>query len=119
MADISPPPALSVASSEQTRTIVIIVYGLYLGMLLCFGLSGIIGVILAYVKRDDARGTVWESHFENAIQLFWIGLGLGVLGVVTSLLVIGIFILFAAYIYVAYRTIKGLVAAIDSKPCVR
>jgi len=100
---------------DDTRTLVIVVYGLYLAALLCVGLPGIAGVVLAYVKRDDAPGTIWHSHFENAIQTFWIWLGLSVIGLLTVWLVIGIFILIGAYIYFAYRTIKGLIRAIDSQ----
>jgi uncharacterized membrane protein len=119
MSDVSPPPAAPVAPiatpMDDTRTLVIIVYGLYLAALLCVGLSGIAGVILAYVKRDEARGTIWHSHFENAIQAFWIWLGLTVIGLLTVWLVIGFFIIIGAYIYFAYRTIKGLVRAVDSQ----
>ena len=105
----------TVASGGDTRTLVIIVYGLYLAALLCFGLSGIAGVILAYIKRDDAKGTIWESHFENAIHAFWIWFGLSVLGILTIWFIIGFLILLLAYVYFAYRTIKGLVQAIESK----
>jgi uncharacterized membrane protein len=120
MSDISPQPVVpsAVPSSEDTRTLAIIVYGLYLASLLCVGLSGIAGVILAYIKRDEVKGTIWESHFENAIQAFWVWFGLSVLGFLTVWLVIGFFILIAAYVYFAYRTIKGLVRAVDSKPYV-
>lgn len=117
MSDVSPPPAAPVAAApiDDTRTLVIVVYGLYLAALLCVGLSGIAGVILAYVKRDDTRGTIWHSHFENAIQTFWAWFGLSVIGVLTLWLFIGFFILIGAYIYFAYRTIKGLVRAVDSQ----
>lgn len=120
MTDTSPQPSAPVAvpSSEDTRMLAIIVYGLYLASLLCVGLSGIAGVILAYIKRDETKGTIWESHFENAIQAFWVWFGLSILGILTVWLVVGIFILIAAYIYFAYRTIKGLVRAIDSQPYV-
>jgi len=120
MTDVSPQPVVPSAApaSEDTRTLAIIVYGLYLASLFCIGLSGIAGVILAYVKRDDVRGTIWESHFENAIQAFWIWFGLTVLGFLTVWLLIGFVIMGVAYIYFAYRTIKGLVRAVDSQPYV-
>ena len=107
---------LAVPSSADARTFVIIVYGLYMGALLCAGLSGIAGLVLAYIKRDDVRGTVWESHFDNAIHAFWVWLALSVVGLLTVWLVIGFFVLIAAYVYFAYRTIKGLVRAVDSRP---
>jgi uncharacterized membrane protein len=111
------PPAVSTTPTNvDTRTLVLITYGLYLGALFCGGVSGLAGVILAYIKRDEARGTIWESHFENAIQAFWIWLGLFVLGIATSWFFIGFFIMGGAFIYFLYRTIKGLIHAIDSKP---
>lgn len=117
MSDVSPPPAAPITATpiDDTRTFVIIVYGLYLAALLCVGLSGIVGVGLAYVKRDETRGTIWHSHLENAIRIFWVWFGLSVIGVLTVWLVIGLFILIGAYIYFAYHTIKGLVRAVDSQ----
>jgi len=103
---------------DASRSLAIIVYGLYLAAALTCGAAGIAGVIVAYIKRDSVRGTPWESHFENAIQAFWVWFGLSVLGFLTVWLVIGFFILIAAYVYFAYRTIKGLVRAVDSKPYV-
>ena len=38
------------------------------------GWPSIIGVILNYVKRSDARGTWLESHFRWQIRTFWFGL---------------------------------------------
>jgi uncharacterized membrane protein len=125
----TPPPPVSAvaapATESEARTLVIIVYGLYLGGFFCGGITGIVGVVLAYIKRGEARGTICESHFENAIRTFWILLGMFVLGA-TSWLVIsffmtgGAFVYFlvigAGYIYFLYRTIKGLLRAIDSKP---
>lgn len=57
--------------SDQ-RLVASLVYGLYLFGLVTHGLSLIIGVIIAYVKRGDARGTVFESHYSNAITVFWV-----------------------------------------------
>ncbi|MEJ0028127.1 MAG: hypothetical protein WDN01_19035 [Rhizomicrobium sp.] len=120
MTDAAPQPAMPAVSSPSTdtRTLAIIVYGLYIGAVVTCGIAGLVGVILAYVKRDESRGTIWESHFENAIQAFWIWLVLFVVGVATAWLVIGIFVIGAAFLYFLYRTIKGLVAAIESRPYV-
>jgi uncharacterized membrane protein len=116
MADISPQPQMPVAAAQDTRTLVIIVYGLYLGALFCGGLSGIAGVILAYIKRDETRGTIWESHFENAIHAFWIWFGLFVVGLLTMFFIVGFLVIAAAFIYFIYRTVKGLILAVDSNP---
>ena len=116
MSDAVPSP--SAPASTDTRTLAIIVYGLYLGALFTGGVAGLAGVILAYIKRDESRGTIWESHFNNAIQAFWIWLILFVIGVATAWLVIGIFVIGGAFIYFLYRTIKGLLAAVESRPYV-
>ncbi|MEI9990855.1 MAG: hypothetical protein WDM86_12520 [Rhizomicrobium sp.] len=120
MSDAAPQPAVPAAAppSTDTRTLAIIVYGLYIGAVVTGGLAGLVGVILAYIKRDESRGTIWESHFNNAIQAFWIWLIMFVVGVATAWIVVGIFVIGAAFIYFLYRTIKGLVAAIESRPYV-
>jgi len=116
MTDITPQP--SAPPSADTRTLAIIVYGLYIGAVVTGGLAGLVGVILAYIKRDEAKGTVWESHFDNAIQAFWIWLVMFIIGVATTWLLIGFVVIGVAFVYFLYRTIKGLVAAIDSRPYV-
>ncbi len=118
MTDTAPPTTAPAVPATDTRTLAIIVYGLYLGAVFTCGAAGIAGVILAYVKRDEARGTVWESHFQNAIQAFWIWAGLMVLGVATFWFLIGFIVMGAAFVYFLYRTVKGLIAAIESRPYV-
>jgi uncharacterized membrane protein len=106
-------------SSSDTRTLAIIIYGLYLAAVFSAGLAGVAGVVLAYVKRDDARGTIWESHFENQITAFWVWIMLFVLGCATFwILGLGFLLMGFAFIYFLYRTIKGLIRAIDSQPYV-
>lgn len=120
MSDISPQPAAPFVqpSSTDTRTLAIIVYGLYLGAVLCVGLSGLAGVVLAYIKRDESAGTIWHSHFENAIHAFWVWFGLVVIGALTLWFLVGFIFIAAGFIYFIYRTIKGLILAIDAKPYV-
>ena len=104
-------------ASSDTRTLAIIIYGLYLAAVISAGLAGVVGVIIAYVKRDEARGTIWESHFENQITAFWAWLILFVAGWATVwLLGLGILVIGVAFVYFLYRTIKGLIRAIDSQP---
>ena len=105
-------------AQTDLRTLAIIVYGLYLGAVLTCGLAGLIGVVLAYIKRDEAAGTPWASHFENAIQAFWIWLALMVVGGLTVWLLIGFVVIAAGFVYFLYRTIKGLLAALESRPYV-
>jgi uncharacterized membrane protein len=88
------------------------------------GLIGIVGLILAYVKRGDAAGTWLQSHYRWLIRTFWFSLLWGFIGglvlVTLGLVLIGIPIAFciwvAATIWVMYRLIRGYVLFKDSKP---
>jgi uncharacterized membrane protein len=88
------------------------------------GLVGIAGLIVAYVKRDDARGTWIESHLTWLIRTFWFSFLWGVIGALV-LLVLGIILIgipialliwAAASIWVIYRVIRGYLLFKESKP---
>jgi len=103
------------AREDSNRTLAIIVYALYLGALIN-GLTAIVGVIVAYAKRDDARGTVYESHFANAIEMFWVSLVLCLAGIATVWFGVGVLIFIGTFVWFVYRSVKGLLRAIDGRP---
>ena len=74
-AGATPPlPHDEAADASSLRTIVMLCYVLFL--IACVnGITAIIGVIIAYVKRRDAAGTIWQSHFNNLILVFWVTVG--------------------------------------------
>src|SRR5215467_6018954 len=113
---MSPGPAPAGVAHSDARILAIIVYGLYLVGWPCLHLPTIAGLILAYVKRGEVRGTIWESHFANAIETFWISLVVAAVAIPLSLVVIGIPILIGVVVWFLYRTIKGLVRAIENQP---
>jgi uncharacterized membrane protein len=56
--------------SSREFTFVGVAYGIYvLGLFLFWPL--LIGVVLAYVKRNDVGGTMLESHYGWLIRTFW------------------------------------------------
>ncbi len=64
------------ASGVQTRggdlrLAAIVSYGLFLLALCSGGFTAAAGVVIAHIKRGDARGTPYESHFRNLIAVFW------------------------------------------------
>jgi uncharacterized membrane protein len=82
-----------------------------------WGITAIIGVIVNYVKRDDARGTVYESHFDWQIRTFWWGLLWGVVGVLLIIaLGLGFLVMFVAWIWAIYRVVKGWLKLSEGKP---
>src|SRR5277367_5354654 len=62
------------SAAERLRIFAIVVYVLYLLSAPSIFSTMLIGVVVAYVKRGEARGTPFESHFANAIELFWVTL---------------------------------------------
>ena len=88
------------------------------------GVLGIIGVIICYVKRDDAQGTWVASHFSWLIRTFWYSFLWGLVGAVV-LLALGIILIgipialliwAAASIWVIYRVVRGYLLFKESKP---
>ena len=83
----------------------------YLGSFIT-GITGIVGIVLAYVWRDDAEE--WErSHYTYLIRTFWIGLLASVLLTIT---LIGIMLLFLPAIWVGVRSVMSLVKAQKREP---
>ena len=116
MAETMPQGAAPVADQADTRLMAIIVYGLYLVGWPCLHLSTIVGLIMAYVKRDDARGTIWESHFANQIETFWISLVITAIAIPLCFVFVGFPILLGVFVWFLYRSIKGLIRAIEGRP---
>lgn len=125
------------------RATLLVAYGLF-ALAPFNGVTALAGVILAYLRRDEARGTVWESHTRNLIRVFWIAVVVAVvlLGVVIEsfgglffslvstngnpppALVGGLFVIVPALwlacvvfaVWYLYRTLRGLIRALEAKP---
>ncbi len=92
------------ASSE--RNLVNIIYILYLASLI-FGVTAVIGVIMAYVNYRDAPEWLW-THYDFQIRTFWIGLLYLVIGVVTATIGIGFLLLLLWYVWIIVRCARGM-----------
>jgi uncharacterized membrane protein len=97
------------------RTVTIAGYALQAAGFITGGLGNLVAVVLAYVKRDDARGTEYEPHLRWQINTFWGGLAGFALGVVTWILLIGMAIFFATTVWLIYRIVKGGLALHEGK----
>lgn len=91
-----------------------LVYLLYL-VGLVVGVTVLIGVVVAYLNRSEAPA--WAtSHYQMQIRTFWIGLLIGVVGVVTSFIVVGFLVLVAGCVWFIVRCVKGLKLANRTEP---
>jgi uncharacterized membrane protein len=106
----------STAGSTSPQTWAVVVWALFLASIFSFAFTGIIGLIIAYVKRRDLAGTPFESHMTSAIRTFWITLIPGIVGFVLTLVGIGFIILGLLCLWHLFRVIRGLIRAIDGQP---
>jgi uncharacterized membrane protein len=112
-----PGAAPSASSMERLRTYSIVIYVLYLLAAPSIFSTMLIGVVIAYLKRGEARGTLFESHFANAVEIFWLALAVGLVALVLwPLFFLGALIHAALFLLVLYRTVKGLMRAIAWRP---
>ena len=102
-------------SNSEVKNYVFIAYVTYaLGLLILF--TPVIGVILAFIKRDEAQGSIYASHIDWLIKTFWVSLIGLLLGRLTILLLIGWLILLVTAIWFIYRVVIGLIKLNEDKP---
>jgi uncharacterized membrane protein len=83
-----------------------VVYVLYLVTLIS-GITAIIGVIMAYMYRDEAPDWL-RTHYEMQIRTFWIGLLYCVIAGILCAVLIGFVLFFVIAIWLIVRCVKGL-----------
>lgn len=103
------------ARQDALRTMAIVAHVCLLLGLVTAHLAAVGAVVIAYLERDEARGTPWQSHYEAIIATFWVALVALIVGVPLSFVLVGIPILIVAAIWYLYRAIRGLVHAVDDR----
>jgi uncharacterized membrane protein len=88
---------------ENTR----MVYILFLVSLI-FGITAIIAVVIAYINKDDPMPEWLKTHYNFLISTFWKGMLILIVGAITSIIIVGVFILVFFYVWVIIRCIKGM-----------
>lgn len=111
-----PYPGSDAGRARDMRTLTHILYGLYALHWFTGGISIIVAVIIAYLKRDDTAGTPSQPHFEWLIRTFWMGLVGYIIGGVLVFVFIGFAVLTAVSIWMLYRIVKGWLYLYDNKP---
>ena len=103
-----PPMTPTPSSFEMNRPTIIGL--LYAGSYLT-GVSGIIGLVLAFVWRGEPHEPWEATHYTYLIRTFIIGLIAIIIGAVTAIIGIGFLIMFAAGIWALVRIVMSLVNA--------
>jgi uncharacterized membrane protein len=79
------------------------------------GITGIIGLIMAYVMKDGSAEWL-QSHYRFQIRTYWIGLLYVLIGVFTLTITLGYFILLFTFVWMIVRCTKGLKQLEDNQP---
>jgi len=110
-------------TSEQERSLrrlMHILYALYAIFWLTGGITALIAIVVDYVKRDEAQGTLYASHITWQIRSFWWTIAWTVLGWLLFITVILVPLAIALWsvlsLWMLYRIVKGWLYLNDSKP---
>lgn len=107
--------AASPGADKEIRDMATLVYALYAASVVV-GITLLGGLVIAYLKRDDAAGTWLESHYRWQIRTFWWSLLWAVIGLATALILVGFAVMFAAAVWFIYRVARGWLALRAGRP---
>ncbi|MFL6573863.1 MAG: DUF4870 family protein [Burkholderiales bacterium] len=102
-------------TQASLRQLAGLVYGLQAASMLV-GVTLFAGVIINYLRREQAAGTWLESHFTWQIRTFWWSLAWCVLGIVTAVVLVGVFILIGSGVWFVYRIVRGWIELNEGRP---
>ncbi|MEP5741270.1 MAG: hypothetical protein ABJ295_03855 [Marinomonas sp.] len=88
---------------------------LYLGSFIT-GISRLVGIVLAHVWQGEEHEPWVASHYQYLIRTFWFGFLASIIGVVLSVILIGIPLLLAAAVWVGIRSVMSLIKAQKQEP---
>lgn len=102
-------------SSSDSKTHALIAYVL---MTIGFftAIPMFVGAIWAMFTRKNAHGTLYHSHYTNAIRVFWWSLLWAIIGWATAVFMVGFAILGIAWLWGIYRIIYGLAKIMADEP---
>lgn len=119
---------------KSQKTLTVVLYAMYIAAIFSAGIFAVIALIINYVKRDDVKGTIFESHFTWQIQTVWKYLLWNIIGILPFFFLFlvqdndqlfnGVALLSFIFspavfiisgLWIIYRTIKGLIRLNENK----
>lgn len=97
---------LDTVDQDKYKGTATLVYALY-ALSFLLGITYIVGVIVAHLRKGSAVGSYVQSHFSYQIRTFWWSFLWLVVGIATVAFIVGYFILIANAIWIIYRIVKG------------
>lgn len=75
-----------------------------------------LGLVMAYIKRPEFAGTIYEGHMTFAIRTFWICVLFALCALALRVVGMEFITLFIGSIWAVVRVVVALTRAIDAKP---
>ena len=111
-------PDTQESKTIDLKTIVHVAYGMFaLGVITAgfFSVAILATMVLIYIKRSDASGTVYAMHFDWLTQTFWWGLLWLALSGLATYVYVGWIGIIVATIWVLYRLLTGWLALLENR----
>ncbi|SUA51307.1 Predicted membrane protein [Oligella ureolytica] len=102
--------------SEKQKNFLLVTYIVFAVGLFTCGLISIAGLVMVYIKRDDYKNSIYESHVTYLIRTFWIGLLYGFISFILAILGIGVISGILTSIWYVIRVVKGFITFYDDEP---
>lgn len=101
---------------KSEKTFPTIVYLCYCAAFL-WGVTMVVGVVIAYLYRGSAAGTWYRSHYDYQIGIFWKSLLGFLIGIVLMwFFPLGVLIMLGTYVWVIVKIIKGWRCLAEGQP---
>ena len=106
IAELVVPDLAKLSQEKRDISYVYVIYVLF--VLGIFGLVPAVGgVIMAYAKRNELRGTIYFDHLQFLLKTFWITLIFGIIGYFTLIFLIGFPIMLLTFGWYTFRVVSG------------
>jgi len=97
-------------ASENERTTLLIAYVLQaISPFTCF-MASIASLVISYIKIGETRNEYIRSHHRYLIRTFWWGLLWAIVFGAMCVVLVGIPLLFALWVWWIYRMVRGFIA---------
>ncbi|MBR0574629.1 MULTISPECIES: DUF4870 family protein [Pasteurellaceae] len=104
-----------VSANQSQQNWMLAIYILYAISIFSGVTLAFVGFIVAYVKRDEMKGTFYESHITYLIRTFFMVFISTIIGFILSFIGIGIILLFIIGIWYIFRVVVGMIKFFDKK----
>jgi uncharacterized membrane protein len=80
------------------------------------GITGLVGIVLAFVWKNEAHEPWEATHYQYLINTFWLGLAGFVISFILMFVLIGFLLIFAVSALIIVRCVLSLIKAQKREP---